>query len=190
MKSTEVYSQLKAVIGPWFKSEGFKRAKGFLGWTRSNGKDHIVVWCQVSQDGWDSFAGSKFVVEFQLSSEPIIGHVGAHRQRLVRFLTPEAREEIRNIQNSLIATLHHPPSDYPLLHISQQVTDSYLAQFKPITKPYNERDDIWFRYASPEHVTRWGHFIIDKLPKCISVVQGWANNTIQLSTRSGTPRAS
>lgn len=32
--------------------------------------------------------------------------------------------------------------------------------------------DIWFRYASPEHITWWTNFIIAKLPRCIEVVEG------------------
>jgi hypothetical protein len=173
MKSPEVYSQLKLELAPWFKSAGFKRAKGLLGWSRPHGDAHVVVWCQISQDGWDSYAGSKFVVELQLSSEPVIGGHYAHRQRFALFLSPEEREEVRRIQNEVIAGLHHPPANYPTLQISQQVTDWYLAKFKLVNEPYPEREDIWFRYESPEHVTRWAQFIIGKLPKCMSVIEGW-----------------
>jgi len=178
MKSPEVYSQLKSELAPWFKTAGFKRAKGLLGWSRPHGDAHIVVWCQISQDGWDSYAGSKFVVEFQRSTEAIIGTHHARRQRLASILSPEDREEVRSIQNAVIAALHRPPSSHPTLHVSQQVTDWYLEKFKPVSEPYPERHDIWFRYASPEHVTRWAHFIIGKLPKCISVVEGWANEAV------------
>jgi hypothetical protein len=176
MKSPEIYAQLKAEIGPWFKSAGFKRGKGQLAWYRPHGDAFIVVWCQISHDGWDSFAGSKFIIEFQRSSEPISGLARSHRQRFARFLSPQEREEARSIQNAVIAALHHPPSNHPDLHISQQITDYYLAQFRPVREPYPEIHDIWFRYASQEHVSQWAAFIVSKLPKCIGVVEGWANN--------------
>ncbi len=175
MKSPEVYSQLKSELVPWFKSVGFKRAKGLLSWYRPHDDAHIVVWCQISQNGWDLYAGSQFIVEFQRSPEPVIGGRHARRQRFALFLSPEEREEVRSIQNAVIAALHRPPPSYAYLHISQQVTDWYLAQFKPVSEPYPMGHDIWFRYASPEHVIQWAHFIVGKLPKCIGEVEGWAN---------------
>ena len=142
MKSPEVYSLPKSELAPWFKLAGFKRAKGLLGWSRPHGDAHIVVWCQISQDGWDLFAGSKFTVELQRSFEPVIGGGHARRQRFALFLSPEEREEVRKIQNEIIAELRRPPASYPTLHVSQQVTDWYLAQFKPVSEPYSELHDI------------------------------------------------
>ncbi|HEY1208568.1 MAG TPA: hypothetical protein VGE85_04315 [Terracidiphilus sp.] len=177
MKSPEVYSLLKIELAPWFKSEGFKRAKGLLSWTRPHGDAHIVVWCQVSQYGWDPYAGSQFIVEFQRSSEPVIGYgyKNAHRERIALLLSPEEREEVRRIQNSVIASLQHPPANHPILHFTQEVTDIYVKQFKAVSEPYPERNDIWFRYASPEHITQWAHFIIGRLPKCVAIAESWSN---------------
>jgi len=183
MKSAEVYSQLKSELGPWFKSEDFKRAKGLLGWSRPHGDAHIVVWCQISQDGWDSYAGSKFIAEFQCSPEPVIGAHKARRARFGFFLVPEEREEVRSIQNTVIAGLLSPPASHPTFHVSQQVTDWYLEKFKPVCDPYSEQHDIWLRYSSPSDVTRWTHFILSKLPKCIDAVEGWANKPMQPTRR-------
>jgi hypothetical protein len=173
MKSPEVYSLLKSELAPWFKSGGFKRTKGFLGWSRPHGDVHTAVWCQVSQSGWDRYAGSEFVVEFQRSPEPVIGGLDARRERLGSFLSPEEREEVRSIQNAVIAALQFPPTSHPVLHVAQQVTDLYLKKFNTVSEPYPERHDIWFRYALPEHVLWWARFIIGKLPECISVAEGW-----------------
>ena len=183
MKSPEVYSQLKSELAPWFTSEEFKRAKGLLGWSRPYADAHIVVWCQISQDGWDAYAGSKFVVEFQRSPKPVIGGHNARRARFGFFLRPEEREEVRNIQNSVIAALRCPPANHPALHVSQQVADWYLEKFKPVREPYPEQYDIWLRYASANDVTRWAHFILNKLPRCIDAVEGWANKPMQPTPR-------
>ena len=53
MKSTAVYRQIRDVLGPWFKANGFKRAKGMLSWVRPAGSQFLVVWVQISQHGWD-----------------------------------------------------------------------------------------------------------------------------------------
>src|SRR5580658_9432206 len=128
MKSPEVYLLLKSELAPWFKSGGFERAKGFLGWSRPHGDAHTVVWCQVSQSGWDRYAGSEFVVEFQRSLGPVIGGLNARRGRFGSFLSPKEREEVRSIQNTVIAALHFPPTSHPILHVAQQVTDLYLKK--------------------------------------------------------------
>jgi hypothetical protein len=166
---------LKSEVAPWFRSEGFKRVKGFLGWFRPQGEAYTVIWFQVSRDGWDKYAGSKFVLEFQRSSEPVIGagDKDARRERIASFLSPEEREEIRSIQNAIIASLQYPPKSHPILHVAQEVTEIYLKEFKAVSESYPEQSDIWFRYASPEHIARWAHFILGKLPKCIAVAEAW-----------------
>ena len=73
MKSSEAYRVLKAQLDPLLRKDGFKRAKGLLSWMLPHGNRSLVTWCQVSQDGWDNYSGSKFTVEFQLSDEPIAG---------------------------------------------------------------------------------------------------------------------
>jgi hypothetical protein len=173
MKSPEVYAQLRTELAPWFKANGFKRAKGLLSWSRPHGDAHVVVWCQISQDGWDNYAGSKFVVEFQRSTEPIVGAHPARRQRLASLLSPADREYVRTIQNAVIASLGRPPKSHPALQVSPSVTEWYLGQFNQVAEPYPERHDIWLRYASPQHVDQWAKFILQKLPECIGAVEAW-----------------
>jgi hypothetical protein len=172
MKSAEVYALLKEGLGPWFKASEFKRADTLLSWTRPHGDLHIAVWCQVSQDGWDRYAGSQFVVEFQLAPEPIVG-VGGSRQRLAAFLNAEQRESARRIQNEVIASLQVPPKTHPALQVSPGTTKSYLAKFNSVVVPYPEGHDIWLRYIRLEHVSRWAQFILPLLPGCVSAVEAW-----------------
>jgi len=174
MKSSEVYAILKQELDPLLKASGFKRAKSLLSWSRPHDGQHIVVWCQVSQDGWDDFAGSKFVVEFQRSGEPIVGAHPARRQRLASLLADGEREEIRRIQNAVISNLRRPAPTHPNLHISPEVTKSYLAKFELVREPYPERHDIWLRYAMAEHVHNWGRFVAEKLPGCVRELESWS----------------
>jgi hypothetical protein len=171
MKSPEVYALLKVVLAPWFKENGFKRAKGLLSWARPAGDSHTVVWCQISQNGWESHAGSKFVVEFQRSAAPVVGAHPGGRMRLASLLTSDEREQVRAIQNLVISSLTPPPPSHPYLHISASVSKWYLEQFERVAEPYPDRYDVWLRYAAPEHVNQWASFILEKLPKCVAAME-------------------
>ena len=144
-----------------------------LSWAgRRHGGRYLVVWCQVSQRGWDDYAGSEFVVEFQLSIEPIVGASSDRRQRFGAMLDGVGREEIRQMQNHVIASLTCPPAQHPLLQISQ-LREWYLGRFRRIEQPYSGGEDIWLRYASKEHVVNWARFILRKLPACFENVASW-----------------
>ena len=174
MKSTELYALLKSDLGSWFKSADFKRTKGFLSWSRSRGGASTVVWFQASRDGWDAFAGSKFVVEFQRSAEPDPGAHPARRMRIASLLSAPAREEMRALQNSVIASLTPPPDSHYALHVSENVTAWYRKKFVLDDLPYSDGDDVWLRYAAPDHVREWSRFLLQHLPACVASAESWA----------------
>jgi len=173
MKSTEAYRTLRAHLAPVLQAAGFKRAKAMLSWVRPHGDRFLVVWCQVSRDGWDDYAGSQFTVEFQLSDEAVVGARAIRRQRFPTLLDDNGREEIRTIQNGVIASLRHPPANHPLLHTPETVRAWYLKKFQKIGHPYSQREDIWLRYGSQEHLATWAQFIIRNLPTCLKQAEAW-----------------
>jgi hypothetical protein len=87
MKSQESYSTLRVHLAPVFKANGFKRAKTMLSWVRPCGELYVSVWCQADQTGCDTYAGPKFVVEFQLGCEPVIGKSEIRRARIGKMLS-------------------------------------------------------------------------------------------------------
>ena len=166
MKSSEVYALLRSEIAPWAKAQSFKRAKPVL-WTRQHGDTQTSFWLQIAvQDSWDPYAGSMFTVNFTHGSLP-----PRPFDRIGRLLDNEGLERLRVIQDSVISSLSRPPADYDKLHVSQQVTDWYLAKFNPIEQAYSGTEDIWLRYHEPEHVQAWGRFIVDVLPSCIQRIE-------------------
>jgi hypothetical protein len=177
MKSQELYSALREHLAPLFKASGFKRATTMLSWVRPRGALYEGVWCQADQRGWDSYAGSKFVVEFQLGPEPVIGGKTICGRRIGKLLNPAEREEARTIQNRVIASLRTPPKNHAVLNVCEEVSTLYLKEFDLVDQPYGERDDIWFRYASKEDVARWSNFLVDKLPNCLRQVEMWDDQT-------------
>ena len=177
MKSQELYSTLREQLPPVFSTNGFKRAKTMLSWVRPHGELYIGVWCQADQRGWDTYAGSRFVVEFQLGYEPLIAWKTICRQRIARMFSAAEREAVRSIQNNVIAALHRPPKSYALLNVCEEVSLIYLQKLNSIDQPYSEREDIWFRYASREDVERWAKFLVGKLPDCFRQVEMWDGRT-------------
>jgi hypothetical protein len=177
MKSQELYATLRERLAPLFKASGFKRSTTMLSWVRPRGSLYEGVWCQADRRGWDSYAGSKFAVEFQFGPEPVIGGKTICRRRIGDLLNPAEQEEARAIQNRVIASLRKPPKNYAVLNVCEEVSTLYLKEFDLLDQPYCERDDIWFRYASKEDVDRWATFLVDKLPNCLRQVETWDEQT-------------
>jgi hypothetical protein len=171
MKSPEVYAGIRDVLGPSLKSLGFKREKAFLSWSRQQSGQHTVLWCQVSRDGWDDYAGSKFVAEFQRSDSPEAGTTSSARLRLAEFLSDDQRSEVWRLQSQVIASLTRPPRTHPLLHVAPEVTRLYLDKFEPLQIAYRAGEDLWLRYAEPEHVRLWADFLRRIVPGCVEAIE-------------------
>ena len=171
MKSPEVYAALRDRLGPLIKSQGFKREKAFLSWSRQHEGQHTVLWCQVSRDGWDDYAGSQFVMEFQRSESPEPGAPSSTRARLAKFLTDAQRAEVWRLQSRVIADLNRPPKTHPTLNIAPEVTRWYLEKFEPLRGQYSPSDDLWLRYAKPEHVHMWAEFLLRAVPGCVEAIE-------------------
>lgn len=167
MKSDAVYQGIREVFGPWAKDQRFKRTKGgLLGWYRSQADGYLVFWFQCSRDGWDAFAGSKFVLEFEFSQEPQPG-VGTRRERFSRLLDASQRERMRMIQNEIIAKLPAPPGNHPALKVDS-LAQYYRNMFAQVLTPYSERQDVWLRYQSEGDVHRWADFLLPEMPTLLS----------------------
>jgi hypothetical protein len=178
MKSTEVYAILKSRIAGELKSLGFKREKSFLSWSRQHGDLYTVLWCQVSQDGWDEYAGSRFTVEIQRSAESVVGSVTQQRKRIGKLLSRTQREEIRHIQNDVIANLQRPLKNHPFLAVSPDASKWYLAKFEQDETPYPENHDIWFRYARAADVERWAAYLVKVIPECVELMERSNGSTV------------
>jgi len=171
MNSTEVYGVLKRELSPVLKPLGFKRGKSFLSWFRIHNGLCTVLWCQVSRDGWDDYAGSQFTVEFQRSSDSEAGSHSKRRMRIAKLLSESQREHVWRIQGQVIASLRRPPSNHPTLSVSPEVAKWYLAKFEKPSRRYDQGDDIWFRYANAEHVAVWATLLARLVPKCVGSIE-------------------
>jgi hypothetical protein len=174
LKSTDVYSILRSEMASTMKVLGFRRQRAFLSWSRQTDGLNTVVWCQVSRDGWDQYAGSKFVLEFQRSEGNEPGMPAKVRARFAKLVGPEIREEVRALQNEVISSLQRPPSNYATLHVSPEITRWYMQQFERENNAFGAGEDLWFRYAAPAHVQRWAQLIVRHLPILLQHVENGA----------------
>lgn len=181
LKSTDVYREIRTVIGPWCRANGFKRKPGgMLAYVKLVGTNYLVFWFQVSLDGWDDYAGSKFIVEFQLSDSQTSGSPSGFRARIPRFLKEIEFARIRHIQDSVIASLPKPPTDHPALMINPETSTWYLKKFKPIAENYDSMSDIWFRYHQLSDIRIWAELVASVLPRIVGELE---NMTLQPSPR-------
>ena len=144
-----------------------------LSWVRPCGELYVSVWCQADQTGWDTYAGPKFVVEFQLGCEPVIGKSEIRRARIGKMLSAAELRRHSNDSEQSDYLVTRPPKSHALLNAGEELSAWYLKQFKSSDQPYSERDDIWFRYGSKEDVDTWARFLITKLPDCFRQVETW-----------------
>src|SRR5947209_20581405 len=94
-KASEVYSIARSVLSPWCRMQGLKRTRGgMLGWYAPLERNYWAFWLQVSSEGWDPYAGSKFVVELQISKRQDIG-TGEYRRRIAEILIDTERDVLR-----------------------------------------------------------------------------------------------
>jgi len=156
MKSTEVYKEINKIIFPNLKSNGFKKTKsGMLGFYKQLKEYYLVIWFQCSQDGFDQFAGSKFIVEIQISKSNEIGTASIVRQRIPFFLTENDFAEIAQIENQIKDKLQKPPKTYYIFSLAEDIQNWYKKKFEKINSTYNNSSDIWFIYFDQTDIEKW-----------------------------------
>jgi hypothetical protein len=176
MKSTELYAQLRSSLGALFKAAGFRRARTSLSWQRPADDGFLLVWFQCDKWGWDKHSGSGFFINFQIAPTSEPGH--GRTERLQYFLPVAELEEVRAIQNGVIARLAPPPTEYVDLlrreftrlypRSAAQMLDTYLGAFKPVTEPYRSTWDFTLRYYDEVDVGHWATLLQRVCPRIVS----------------------
>jgi hypothetical protein len=163
MIAKESYKTLKAVVGPWFKQNGFKvRKSSYLTYQKPVGDQFLTVRFQCHHHGWEKHKGSRFTVFLQLTPEQDFEHTMSNR--LTSYLTLPELELIRARQNRILRAIPPPPPEYinevvvsfgKSFRDPQPYLDIFLQDWQLIAKPYSANDDIWFRYFNEEDVRSW-----------------------------------
>jgi len=168
MKSTEVYKEINKIIFPNLKSNGFKKTKsGMLGFYKQLKEFYLVIWFQCSQDGFDQFAGSKFIVEIQISKTNEIGTASIIRERIPFFLKENDFENIVRVENEIKDKLQKPPNTYFIFSLPKNVQNWYKKKFEKTTTIYNKSSDIWFEYFDQTDIEKWIKLIEPMINKIV-----------------------
>ncbi|MFT3947843.1 MAG: hypothetical protein QM763_12815 [Agriterribacter sp.] len=166
MKSTEVYREINSIVFPTLKSNGFKKTKsGMLGFYKKLKSHYFIIWFQCSQDGFDQYAGSKFIVETQIGNTAEIG-AGLHRHRIPYFLTESELDKIKITENEIKDKLHKPPKTHFIFTMSEDVQKWYKKKFEKDNTTYTNSSDIWFIYFDTIDIHKWVRIlepIIDRI---------------------------
>jgi hypothetical protein len=170
MKSADLYRELRAGLGGWFRAERFKRARAQLGWSRPP----LLIWFQCDQWGWDPYAGSGFFVNFQIGGG--VSPWSGPTERLQHFLTDAELEAARELQNGVIRRLSPPPPHHVQALRSafaksssdpEALVEALMAAFQPVTTPYRRHQDFALRYFAKEDVQKWSSFLLSVLPRIV-----------------------
>jgi hypothetical protein len=175
MTSRELYRELRAELGGWFREQGFRSARqAQLGWNRAS----LFVWFQCDKWGWDRYAGSSFFVNIQVEGEP--RPWSGPTRRLQELLDDDGLDEARSLQNEAIRRLKWPPGDY-LATMRQAfgrypdgeaMFDALLASFKPIEEPFRRDRDVAFRYFDSADVAKWSKLLLRVFPDALLRAEG------------------
>lgn len=114
--------------------------------------------------------GTQFTVEIFCSFEV------DDRERLFFLLNVEELEEMRTIQNRMVARLPPMPVDIPSyfrLHHDLRQRDRQM-----VDEPFYPRHDVWMRYRDEEDLLAWTPFVARLLPQMFERVRQRMNTPI------------
>jgi hypothetical protein len=168
MKSTEVYKEINKIISPNLKSNGFKKTKsGMLGFYKQLKENFLVIWFQCSQEGFDKYAGSKFIIEIQVSKTNQIGDISVVRNRIPFFLNEKELDIIAKTEVEIKNKLRTPPASY-FFGLGESTVKWYLNKFNNTRKAYSKSSDIWFVYSDQADVVKWVSVVEPIITRIIS----------------------
>ncbi len=92
-----------------------------LGFFKALKKHYLVCWFQCSQEGFDAYAGSKFVFEVQISETNDIGSPSVFRERIPSFLTVNDLAKVTVIENKVKDKLRLPPNTHDIFGMDEDI---------------------------------------------------------------------
>lgn len=170
VKAAKLYRIARRELGPDLARLGFKEMPDttVASWYRPEGERWLVMAFQ--PDKWNvlSTGGYRFKIAFCLSRSRRLWGDGPFEE-FTRLLSPEAREELRGLENATIA--HLPPPG----------PDAILDDWEPISEPYPKQDFVWFRQAGEADLIALMQFIRQNLGSAIKIFLKAASSLVSSS---------
>ena len=163
-RAVDVYREIRAALGPWFKENGYGRWKGGSepGWVLKK----FGVWFRVNPWGGGAMGGSSFYGTLEITEGASV------RQRdLSLCLTQPELDELREIQNAINRRRPRTPETQAWLRedsgVGQHTRDMY-RQYAAGEEPYRVGDIATFGYFSVADVRFHTGFLARYLPQIVA----------------------
>jgi hypothetical protein len=175
-RSSEVYRELRAALGPWCKANGYRRRRGFEpGWVRGLNKDQdLSFWFRANRWGGGTIGGGTFSGMFQVAPSEASGAMpDAPNMRQADFgwcLLLEELDELRQIQNAINARRPRTPELEEWLREDSPVGEHTRERYRQYAKgeePYRVGDFATLGYYSVEDVRAHAAFLARRLPELV-----------------------
>jgi hypothetical protein len=167
VKAAELHAAARRVLDGLLAEIGFRRASktGTASWLRTEGGRWLLVRFQPSRWNGAHSAGFKFTVELRLADRPVLYAAGP-LARLPALLSEEDREQLRQMENRVIARLP-PPDAASIGSLPASMRSALLADWRPRLRPYRSDEDIRFRQGDRADLDVLMAFIARVLPAAI-----------------------
>lgn len=166
------------MLTPWMRARGMKRYAGrVLRYYKPLGDNFFVISLASDKYGYsDLLGGGEFYVSLQIVDRLSGNRFDVYPQPMAQLnalLSGERLEQLRAIQNQVIAKLTPPSLDDERLLAIQRAggatAGSVLKLFyQPRTEPYRLGQGAWFRYGDADDIRRWVAFVVEVLPEAIT----------------------
>lgn len=165
-----LHRAINAAWKPIMVERGYRRLEGSRAhWYKPLDLCVLVVEVISETLGPDPSSGHDFSVSLRVAELPDSIERSGDR-RLIWFLNPKGREEVRALNNRIIGELPEPDPAYLALYLQQAARSgggmsSYLHTYRQLrSKPYQPNDYISLKYFSKEHAQEWARLLARALP--------------------------
>lgn len=169
-----VYKELRAILAPLMKSNGFKNAGGGrLGWVRETADGYLTLWFSCNKWGWDERWGSTFTLELQITAEPDDAQGMAGRFERIGYVLEGFHEldEIRLQNNAVIDRLPGTLNGQAVVDVLEDGTELVTEGYKVDTRKAVYGRDVWMHYYSLDDVRDWARWLENKLLHFVSLFE-------------------
>lgn len=165
LKAAALYRLARQLLDPTLIGLGFRRTTAAAGgasgpdsngitvswpsgasWQRRQGDGWLIIYVALSE--WNSSVGPgyTFAIDLRLSNGAK-AMIRDRSQRLPTLMTDREREDLRHLENRIIAKLP-PPNMAVARMLDPWSREQYLAGWKARAEPYGPKQDVWFRQGN------------------------------------------
>lgn len=155
MRAADLYRLMTATWREMFEQAGVRRVpKTKADWYQVRDGRNLLLAVQASDQGWDRFHGSDFVIEFDVAKDLKFGRSYDCRGRFGEHLDTPSLERIRAYQNEVVRRMQPPTPAEAGFDATDPDYGRYLAAFFSAETEMRAHD-LHFRYYDDVDAAGW-----------------------------------